>query len=161
MSDDRPQRISSKPAPFLTKVTEPFWSACIRDELVIPECASCGHRFFYPRLLCPRCLGEDFKWIECSGLGTVWSTTTVRMSFWGDAFAADVPYNVSWIMLDEGVKIVSNVIGQDVDKVRIGLKVRVEFEQREAFKIPVFRPVGDSSWTNAELLTSLVQHTPS
>lgn len=161
MSDERPQRIGSKPVPFATSVTEPFWSACQRRELVIPECRNCAHRFFYPRLLCPRC-GEDmFDWITCSGLGTVWSTTTVRMSFWGDAFADDVPYNVSWVELDEGIKMVTNVIGVDVAEVRIGMKVRVEFEDREEFKIPVFRPVTDAARTSADRTTSMVQRSSS
>jgi hypothetical protein len=140
-ADPRPQRVEGKPIPKPSAVSQPFWDACNKGTLVIPECQACHQRFFYPRLLCPRCGEMSFDWIECSGFGSVWSFTTMRMSFWGDAFADDVPYNVSWIKLDEGVRIISNVIGISCDEVRIGSRVHVEFEEQDGFMLPKFRPI--------------------
>ena len=140
-ADARPQWLGEKPVPFVTSVMEPFWTACGRRELVVPQCQNCGNRFFYPPLFCPSCHENAFDWIPCSGLGEVWSHTTVRMSFWGDAFAGELPYNVSWIALEEGVRFLSNVIGVPADAVHIGMPVRVGFEQRGQFRLPKFRPI--------------------
>jgi uncharacterized OB-fold protein len=54
-----------------------------------------------------------------------------------------VPYNVSYVELDEGVRIVSTVIDVPPEDVRIGMQVMVGFEPRGAYAIPVFRPIED------------------
>ncbi|HEX7163662.1 MAG TPA: Zn-ribbon domain-containing OB-fold protein [Trebonia sp.] len=141
----KPQRISTKPVPEPTRASRPFWEGCKRGELLLPVCGACGRTFFYPRILCPYCGSDDIGWRSATGRGTVYTHTTVRMSFWGDAFADDIPYNVSFIELDEGVRIVSAVVGIPAEEVRIGMPVAVEFEPRGDYAIPVFRPVGDAS----------------
>jgi uncharacterized OB-fold protein len=99
----------------------------------------------YPRVLCPACGSGDLGWRDASGFGKVYSHTTVRMSFWGDAYADDIPYGVAVIELDEGVRIVSSVADVDPADVRIGLPVKVGFEPRGEYAIPVFRPAGGQS----------------
>lgn len=143
MTDVRPQRISSKPVPIPSRSSQRFWDGCREGQLLIPQCQTCQHLFFYPRVLCPRCGSTDLGWVPSTGRGTVYTHTTIRMSFWGDAFADDVPYNVSYIELDEGVRIVSNVVGVPPDEVRVGMPVQVEFVAREDYQIPIFRPVGN------------------
>jgi len=142
---DKPQRISTKPTPEPSKASRPFWDGCARRQLLLPRCGACENVFFYPRILCPRCASEDIGWIEASGRGTVFTHTTVRMSFWGDAFVDDIPYNVSFIELDEGLRIVSTVVGLPAEEVTIGLPVTVDFEPRGDYLIPVFRPIGASA----------------
>lgn len=144
MTDHRPQRISTKPVPEPSVSSRAFWDGCAQRRLLIPECRACGHLFFFPRVLCPHCGSQDLGWREATGRGHVYTHTTVRMSFWGDAFADDVPYNVSYVELEEGVRIVSSVVGVPPQEVTIGMPVTVDFEPREEYFIPVFRPAPDA-----------------
>ena len=54
-----------------------------------------------------------------------------------------VPYVVAWIDLEEGPRILSNVIGVDdpLNDVSIGQEVQLEWEEHEDLFIPLFRPV--------------------
>jgi uncharacterized OB-fold protein len=145
MTAPRPQRLAAKPEPRPSVTSQPFWTGCAAGELRLPRCRACGTVHFYPRPACPGCGGDDLEWIVASGRGTVHSTTVVHRSFWGDAWAADVPYEVALIRLDEGVQLVSTVIGVPPGDVHIGMRVTVEFEPRGESWLPVFRPFEEAS----------------
>ena len=56
-----------RPQPEPDAVSQPFWDATRRGELLIQQCPECGHRQFYPRSLCTKC-GGDPEWLQASGL---------------------------------------------------------------------------------------------
>lgn len=129
-----------KPLPLIRPETAPFWAAARRHELVFQQCRACGHRFHFPRLLCCRCFAEDLAWVRASGRGTVYSFTVVRQAAHRE-FDDAVPYVYAIIELEEGVRLVSNVVDIAPDRVRIGLPVRVVFEDiGPELAIPRFAP---------------------
>lgn len=134
--------MTDRPLPVVDSDSRPYWEAAARHEFRLPFCRDCEKHFFMPRVLCPRCHGDRVEWRAASGSGVIYSYTIARRPA-GPAFAARVPYVVALIDLDEGVRLLSNVVTQDVVAVRIGQRVRVEFEDvGEGVALPVFRVVG-------------------
>lgn len=113
------------PRPPFSAEAEPFWAAAAAGRLVLPVCDACGHHIWYPRSWCPVCGGDEVTWTEESGRGTVYASTVVRkaMGPWRDA----APYVVAYVELDEGPRILTNVVTDDPGAVRIGDAVRATF----------------------------------
>lgn len=132
---------TAKPLPDPTDASRPFWDACRRHELRIQRCLDCGDLIHYPKLHCPRDGGDRFEWALMCGRGTVYSFIVAHRAF-HESFKREVPYVVAVIELEEGVKMMSNVIGVDPDTVHIGMPVKVEFEDVDTgFSLPKFRSV--------------------
>lgn len=102
----------------------------------LQRCTQCRQHVFYPRELCPHCGGADLQWVHASGLGTVYSTSTMarRAEAGGD-------YNVALIDLDEGVRMMSRVEGVAPEDVAIGQRVQAKVQQHEGRGLVVFTPV--------------------
>lgn len=128
----------SKPLPVIDADTRPFWDAACEGKLKIKSCDECGRAHFYPRALCPHCHSDRLDWIEAKGTGEIYTFTIARRGA-GKAFEADAPYVVALIQLDEGPRMMSNVVTDDVESVRIGQRVRVVFaEAGEGVVLPKF-----------------------
>lgn len=129
-----------KPIPMPDQDTQPYWEAAKRHELLLQRCLDCGQYRFYPRIVCPQCMSDKTEWVKASGRGEVYSfTITYRPP--SPAFAADVPYVVAIIELQEGVRMMSNIVGCDPHEVKIGMPVEVVFEDiSEDIALPKFRP---------------------
>lgn len=130
-----------KPLPKVDPETRPFWEGCKRHELVIQRCLDCGTVRFYPRAHCIACLSDKAEWVHCSGRGKIYSYTVVHQNR-DPRFAADVPYNVVLVNLDEGVRMMSTIVGCPNDRLQVGMKVEVVFDDvTEEITLPKFRPV--------------------
>jgi uncharacterized OB-fold protein len=130
-----------RPAPVRTAAGEPFWAATAEHRLVLQRCAACGAVQHYPRSACRVCLSTELAWIDAAGTGTVYSFTVVRRPMM-PAFREAAPYVYALVDLDEGVRMITNVVGVAVDDVRIGQRVRVVFEAAEdGTMLPLFTPV--------------------
>jgi uncharacterized OB-fold protein len=121
------ETIPPKPLPVVDADTRPFWEGARARKLMVQRCGACRKYVFYPRALCPHCHSARLDWTEASGKGTIYSFTIARRPA-GAAFQNDVPYVIALIDLEEGVRMMSNIITDDVDSVRIGQRVRVVFE---------------------------------
>lgn len=131
----------TKPIPAPNKETQKFWEGCKRGELMIPQCGDCGAYHFYPRALCPACLSSNLDWVAASGKGKVHTFSVVHRAP-SEPFKADVPYTIALLELDEGVRMMSNIIHCKPEAVRIGMEVRVVFEEiTEAIALPKFEPI--------------------
>jgi len=127
------------PLPVANPDSAPYWEGARSDRLLIRKCRACGALHFMPRHLCPHCWSDDLEWIEAGGRGTVHSFTVIRRAPM-ESFAPRVPYVVALIDLDEGPRMMANVLGDDALETRIGDAVRVCFEDRgDGAKIPQFR----------------------
>ena len=132
-----------RPLPNLRELdTQAFWQATKDGELRYQRCDDCGTVVFYPRRHCTGCLSSALTWRTASGHGTVYTFSVVRKAE-HPFFRTLVPYAVAWIDLDEGPRILSNVVGvKDPGKeLSIGQRVTVEWEEHEELSIPLFRPV--------------------
>lgn len=106
----------------------------------LQQCGACTRHVFFPRTLCPHCGSGKLAWEPVSGRGTVYSVTTVRQKpeRGGD-------YNLSLVDLDEGVRMLSRVVGVPPAQVRIGLRVEAQIVPVEQQHAVVFRPAGSAS----------------
>jgi len=132
-----------RPLPSLDDLdTREFWLATREHQLRYPVCERCGTVVFYPRRHCTGCLAGDLRWKVSAGQGALYSFSVVRQSY-HPFFRAQVPYAVAWIDLDEGFRMMSNVVGvADPGRdLHIGQRVQLEWEDHGELAIPLFRPV--------------------
>lgn len=128
MSQDRPLG-----PPSLDAATEPYFAAAKSGVLQLRRCTACGKPHWYPRPLCPFCLG-DTEWIAAAGTGAIYSVSVTRR-------AGPVPYAIAYVTLDEGVTLLTNIVDCDLDALRIGQRVKVCFKPTEGDgAMPMFTP---------------------
>ena len=138
MAETKPSR---KPLPRIDEESRGYWEALARHELYFQRCRECGTKRFYPRALCPRCLSSATEWVRASGWGTVYSFTVTHQNQ-APGFREELPYVLAIVELDEGVRMMTNVVGCAPDAVRIGMPVQVVFEDVTAeITLAKFRPV--------------------
>ena len=131
--------IPNRPLPAMEGLTKQFYEWCSRGELRFQRCSGCGTFRHVPRELCAQCGSFDWEWARSSGKGTLFSYTLVARAL-NPAFAGAVPYAAAIIELEEGVRILANVIDCPPDQLRIGMPLRVDFEkQTDSITLPVFR----------------------
>lgn len=128
-----------KPLPKIDRDSKKFWEGCKDEKLLFQYCEDCDKFIYYPRIICPYCMGEDLSWEESSGKGKVYSYTVVR--YGPPGYGEDVPYIAALIEMEEGVRMISNVIDCNPDNIHCDMAVKVVFKQRDTFKIPLFKPI--------------------
>jgi len=129
----------SKPLPRVDEESKGFWEACQRHELYVQRCLACGSPRYYPRALCPACLSGDTEWVRCSGRGTVY-TFTVTHQNQAPGFRDELPYVLAYVELEEGVRLLTNIVGSPPEDVHIGMPVEVVFDDvTPAVTLPKFR----------------------
>jgi uncharacterized protein len=129
----------AKPLPIVTEENRPFWEGGASGELRVQRCTACGHLRHPVQPLCPRCLSPDLEWVALSGRGEVFAQAIYHRAF-HPAFAADVPYNLVLVQLDEGPRMYSNVVDCPLDQVRVGARVEACFDEvADGVWVPRFR----------------------
>ena len=116
--------------------TKPYWDGIAAGELRLQRCEACGEAVFYPRAVCPHCFGGPLIWFTAAGTGSVYSYTVAHRGF-GD-FADQTPFTVALVDLDEGVRMMTRIVG--TRQVAIGMRVRMTVEQIAEATLPCFRP---------------------
>ena len=114
--------------PGTTALTQPYWDGARRHELLIQQCAACGHRWHPPLPVCPECHSADVAWTPVSGRGRVYTYTTVYHATHA-AMADKVPYIAALVELDEGPRVLTNLRNCTEADVQIGMPVAVLFEE--------------------------------
>ncbi len=130
----------SKPLPKLRGEEHIYFERAAQGELVYQECAACGARTNYPRVVCPGCFGTDLAVVPSRGSGTVHSFTTLYRAG-AAAFREDVPYTIVLVDLDEGVRVLADLVTTEHEAVQVGMRVSVTFDRvSEDFTLPRFVP---------------------
>ncbi len=130
-----------RPLPAMEGLAKQFYDWCGQGELRFQRCKRCGTFRHIPRELCAECGSFDCEWARSSGRGTVFSYTIVARAL-HPAFLKATPYAAVIVELEEGVRILSNVVDCPVEELKIGMPVQVDFEkQDDAVTLPMFRPV--------------------
>lgn len=130
----------AKPLPRIDEESKGFWEACQRHELYVQRCRSCRSYRYYPRALCPACLSDDTEWVRSSGRGAVY-TFTVTYQNQAPGFRDELPYVLAYVELEEGVRLLTNIVRCPPDDVRIGMPVEVVFDDVTAeVTLPKFKP---------------------
>jgi len=119
---------------------DPYWEAASEGRLVLPRCAEDGVFIWPPRPFCPRHMTSEVGWTEVAGEGAIYSYTVVHRG--EGAFGASSPYAVAYVEIDEGPRILTNLMtpqGQPVTDVEIGMRVVARFVPQEDGASPVLR----------------------
>ena len=105
-----------------------YFKHCAAHEFHLQKCDECGVIRYPPGAACYNCGSLASRWVPVAGKGTVYSFTATLVPIPG--FEDDVPYLLAMIDLDEGVRILANMINVAEDEIEIGMPVRVAFERR-------------------------------
>lgn len=133
---------TDKPLPKINGDSRIFWEGCHNHELRFQKCTACGHIRWPPAFLCPRCLSKETDLIRASGRGTVYTYAVYHTAF-DPAFRGDLPYVVAIVVLEEGPRLVTNIVGCHPSAVTCDMAVEVCWENvTEEVSLPKFRPVG-------------------
>ena len=134
---------ATRPLPSLADPdTGPFWQATKAHELRYQVCGDCNTVVFYPRRHCTGCVGGALSWRTSKGEGAIYSYSVVQLSR-HPFFGQKIPYAVALIDLDEGFRMLSNVVGVEdpVAELSVGQRVALEWEDHDEVAIPLFHPV--------------------
>ena len=129
----------TKPIPTVDSDTQKFWEGCKAHELRLPQCSICGHLFYPPQALCPHCLSPKLDWVVSSGRGKVYSMTIIHQNG-SRGFKEETPYVMAYVQLEEGVQLLTNVVGTEPYEVKVDTPVEVIFEDiTEEISLPKFK----------------------
>ena len=132
-----------KPIPVPTPETAFFWDKVRRHELWIQRCGACGTLFFYPRFHCPQCLSDNLEWVQASGRGTLY---TYMINHRGPpGFEEEAPYAIAVVQLDEGPRMMTNIVGIEntPENLVLDMPLEVTFEDvLPEVTIPKWKPAG-------------------
>jgi len=121
------------PSPASNVEIAKFWEACNAGKLMLPRCKDTGKIFWYPRAISPFTLSGNVEMVEAKGTGTIYSYSVMRRS--------PQPYAIAYVELDEGVRLMTNLVDCDFDKLACGQKVKLVMTDTEGGqKVPTFTP---------------------
>jgi hypothetical protein len=133
---------TARPAPILTEDNHCFWDAARKGQLVAQRCSGCDRLRHPPRPMCPWCHSLDWDVDELSGRGSVYSYSILHHP---QNPAFDYPVIAALVDLDEGIRVLSNLVEVEPGDVVIGMPVVVGFRPTlHDGRVPVFRPAGDA-----------------
>jgi len=128
--------IIPEPGPEIDGINEPHWSGLKEGKLLYQSCAN-GHGWLPPRALCPHCLESNWNWREASGQGHIVRWVVYHVAY-HPAFKGKLPYNVAIVELDEGPRLITNILDAN-DRLSIGARVRLEIDQGRETPLAQFR----------------------
>ena len=114
-------------APPVTPGSAPFWDATVQRQFLLPWCRECEHAFWFPREVCPGCLGAQIDWRPASGRGRVHAVSVTSQPAYPGLKEA-VPYAVALIDLDEDVRMMAGLISAEPDQIAVGDPVTLAWE---------------------------------
>jgi uncharacterized OB-fold protein len=126
--------------PTIEPESQPFWDAAKEGRFLIQRCDACGSAQHYPRPFCVSCWSDQVHWEEASGRGTLYTYSTVYMNDL-PPFADRLPYVAAAVDLEEGPRIMTNIVGTEPAGLRVGMPVQVDYQPLTGdITAPVFRP---------------------
>ena len=132
------------PIPTASWETRGYWEGAGRGQIVLQRCGSCRAVQHKPRGLCVSCGESNLQHFVAGGRGTVY-TYTVTNQNQAKGFADACPYVLAYVELEEGPRLLTNIVGCEPDSVSIGMVVVADFAYQdrsdgEAFAVPRFSP---------------------
>lgn len=137
---EEPPATFPRPRPSLN-LDNAFWFEAAKEHrLVIQRCSSCGRLRHPPGPMCAACHSTEWEAVDASGNGTVYSFV---INHYPQIPSFEYPLAVAVIELEEGTRLIANVIGIEPHDIEVGMAVEVEFvDHDEDLTLPAFRPVG-------------------
>ena len=120
------ESVKNRPAPIPTNMTRPFWQGAADSRLMLQFDPASNRFQFYPRPASLETGKQNLEWRTASGKGVIYSFTITHVPAAG--FEDKVPYAIGLVELDEGVRIVANLVNIDPERIAIGQRVRLCWE---------------------------------
>jgi uncharacterized protein len=127
MPQEKDKKSYRKPLPHIDEESRPWWEAAQRHELYVQKCRDCGDLRFHPRTLCTACMSSRTEWVRCKGTGKIY-TFTVTYQNQASGFRDSLPYVMAWVEVDEGLKMLTNIVDCPPEQVKIGMPVEAVFD---------------------------------
>jgi len=135
-----PEPAARRDVPTVDDDTRPFWDAAREGRFLIARCRACGTAHHYPRPFCPSCWSDDVAWEQASGRATLYTYSTVFVNDLSP-FAQRLPYIAAVVDLEEGPRVMTNLVDCTPDELRVGMAVEVDYRALTPdITAPVFRP---------------------
>jgi len=122
------------------EISDYFWGSVREGAMKLPYCGSCKELFFHPRPMCPKCWAEISEWRAISGRGKLWSHVVMRFPVLRGAWEERLPYTVAFIELEEGPRVLSNIVDCKPEQIKEGMAVEVVYRERDGQHLYLFRP---------------------
>lgn len=127
--------------PANNPITEPYWSGTKDKILLLQRCRSTGKFQFFPRATSIHDLGAEIEWIEASGKGKIYSYS-IQYRPANPTMGDKVPYIVALVELEEGIRLMTNIVGCEPDEVNINDPVKLTWEKlSDGRHLPLFELV--------------------
>ena len=129
---------TTRPVPVPTPETAHYWEGTARGELLVQRCRLCSSTYFPPQPFCPACSNDDVEVVRASGRGTLHGYVITHRA----APGFEAPYVIAVVELEEGPRLLTNLLGVEPDPVALELDAPVEvvFEPVGDIVLPMFRP---------------------
>lgn len=136
--------MTAGPVPRPTPETEPFWTSTRERRMSIQHCLACAAAVFYPRSICPTCGSTDLEWRPVSGRATLASYVINRRPLPSFEVESQI---VALVELEEGVRMMTNVVGVEhaPGALHLGMRLDLDYEERGDQVLPVFRPAPEGA----------------
>ena len=129
-----------KPLPIINGDNQEFWIGCKEHKLKFQKCKACGHVRWPPSTICPMCYSQEIQWIVARGKGKVYSFVVYHVVY-HPGFENKVPYVVADVELEEGPRLLTNIVDCPHHEVKCDMHVEVTWEDiTEEFSLPKFKP---------------------
>ena len=129
-----------KPLPAISTLNQPYWDGLKRRELTLQRCNACSKVWYPPAPFCPVCWSRDVTWQKLSGRGKVNSWVVFHQAYFS-SFKDDIPYNVAEVELDEGPRLLTNLVAVDADDISLNMPVEIVFDDvTDDVTLAKFRP---------------------
>ena len=128
--------------PQPTPETQHFWDGCKAGELRLQRCTDCQTAYFPPRPFCPKCASRDVEVFKATGRGFLYSYVINHRP---RPDLATEPHSIAVVQLDEGPRMMTNIVGcpQTPEALKLDMPVEVTFESfSDEISLPFFQPVG-------------------
>ena len=127
------------PAPQIDDRSRPYWDGLTQGRLLFMHCRACGNNWLPARDACPACLAADAEWRPSAGRGRIISWVVYHVAY-HDALKDRLPYDVTLVELDEGPRLLTNIIDSKGGKaLRIGVRVALSIQREGEIALARFR----------------------
>ena len=122
------------------ETSAPYWASVKEHQMRLQKCDDCGHVRFPYNTICTDCLSPNAQWLPVTGNGTLYSWVQFYQRYhagWED----ELPYNVAYVLLDEGVGLITNLVNVKPEDITIGMPVKIYYDDvTPEVTLPKFQP---------------------
>lgn len=137
--------MSDLPRPQIDDRSRPYWEGLAAGRLLFQHCRACGRNWLPARDACPSCLSPDAEWRPASGNGRIVSWVVYHVAY-HDAFKDRLPYDVTLVELDEGPRLLTNIVDSRGGKaLSVDARVRLAVQTEGDIALARFTLAGDTA----------------